>query len=120
MAPSKLAVSFPLDPFIIGYRRVSVVMEPTNGMKAIYESRALIAPLSLYAALALMAAALIVMGALRRRRAHRELKHPPASKSSCAPTFPREDNASDGGDQGCLSLKSRPKDPQLNTLRLMS
>jgi hypothetical protein len=116
MAPSKLAVSFPLDPFIIGYRRVSVVMEPTNGVKAIYESHALIAPLSLYAALALMAAALIVIGALRRRRAHRELKHPPASESSYAPTVPREDNASDGGDQGFLSLQSALRTRQLSNL----
>ncbi len=71
MAPSKLTTTFYLDPLTIGYKRIKVTVEPVNGVKAIYETRAFVAPLSLYVAIFLVVVALITTGVRRRRRTYR-------------------------------------------------
>ncbi|RLF13579.1 MAG: hypothetical protein DRJ97_07825 [Thermoprotei archaeon] len=69
MAPSRLITSFHLDPLTLGYKRIKVTVEPVNGVKAIYETRALVAPLSIYAVAAVAALSLTLLKLRRRHRA---------------------------------------------------
>jgi len=68
MAPSAVKTSFTLDLSMLGYRRIRVVVEPTHGVKAVYETRALVMPHAVYVG---VAACAVAMGGLAYRRARR-------------------------------------------------